>query len=68
MCYQNSIFPTSEVLFTSMSHSSALLLERIGIVEDARFPGKILLKSKSFDFAVYKPYKMLEMVIAPLCA
>ncbi len=41
--YQNIILPISEVLITSMSHSSVLLLERIEIMEDARFPAKILL-------------------------
>ncbi len=33
-------------LITILSHSSALLLERTGIMEDARFNGKILLKPK----------------------
>ncbi len=52
MCYQNFLFPNAEVLITSMSHSSALLLERIRIEEDARFPGKIVLKPKSKIFKI----------------
>ncbi len=44
--YVDFLLPTSEVLITSLSHSSAFLSERI--MEDPMFLGEILLKPKSF--------------------
>ncbi len=62
-CYQKfPILPSSEVVIMSLSCSSALLLERVGITEDSPFMSSFLptscrnlIKAKRYSLTELKP-------------